>query len=103
MYEAKDIYSEKRQEATQKIVERLKERVQYRGIEIEEVLLRHVQLPADLAKSIQEKLQAEQEAEMNPIETEIQLMVADVPKLGESIMGDVHPDLIPEKQMFFFP
>ncbi len=62
-YSAKDIYSEKRQEATQKILEQLKERLLARGIEAEEVLLRNIQLPSDLAQSIQEKLQAEQEAE----------------------------------------
>jgi regulator of protease activity HflC (stomatin/prohibitin superfamily) len=62
-YEAKDIYSEKRQEATQHIHERLALKLGPRGIELEDVLLRHVQLPQDLASSIELKLQAEQEAE----------------------------------------
>lgn len=62
-YEAKDIYSEKRQEAAQQILEKLKKEIEDRGIIIEEVLLRNVQLPANLAQSIQEKLQAEQEAQ----------------------------------------
>jgi regulator of protease activity HflC (stomatin/prohibitin superfamily) len=62
-YEAKDIYSEKRQDATQAIVDRLVEALLPRGIEMEDVLLRHVQLPPDLAQSIELKLQAEQEAE----------------------------------------
>lgn len=62
-YTAKDIYSEKRQEASQEILARLKASVESRGIEVEEVLLRNVQLPANLANSIQEKLQAEQEAQ----------------------------------------
>lgn len=62
-YEAKDIYSEKRLEASQKILELLKEQIGQRGIDVEEVLLRNVQLPANLANSIQEKLQAEQEAQ----------------------------------------
>ena len=62
-YEAKDIYSEKRQEASQGIESILKEKLEPRGIEMEEVLLRHVELPADLAGSIQQKLQAEQEAD----------------------------------------
>lgn len=62
-YEAKDIYSEKRQEATQHIGERLTSALAPRGIEVEDVLLRHVQLPSDLAQSIELKLQAEQEAE----------------------------------------
>lgn len=62
-YEAKDIYSEKRSEATIKIEEILRNKLEPRGIVLEEVLLRNVKLPADLAKSIQEKLQAEQEAQ----------------------------------------
>lgn len=62
-YEAKDIYSEKRQEAAQKINESLKENLGPRGIIVEDILLRNVALPANLANAIQEKLQAEQEAE----------------------------------------
>ena len=38
-------------------------KMQPRGIVVEDVLLRNVQLPANLAQSIQEKLQAEQEAQ----------------------------------------
>ena len=59
-YEAKDIYSAKRLEAAKKISEVLKIKLEPRGIELEDVLLRHVQLPDDLAQSIQLKLQAEQ-------------------------------------------
>lgn len=62
-YNTKDIYSEKRQEAALRIADRLKEKVESRGIEMEEVLLRNVELPDDLAQSIQQKLQAEQEAQ----------------------------------------
>jgi len=62
-YDAKDIYSEKRQEATITIKDRLNAKLQNRGIELEDVLLRHVELPEDLANSIQEKLRAEQEAQ----------------------------------------
>lgn len=62
-YEAKDIYSEKRQEASQEIADNLVTKLGPRGIELEEVLMRHVQLPADLAQSIQLKLQSEQEAQ----------------------------------------
>ena len=62
-YEAKDIYSEKRQEASQKILESIKSTIEPRGIFVEEVLLRNINLPANLANSIQEKLQAEQEAQ----------------------------------------
>lgn len=62
-YEAKDIYSEKREEAAGKIKDQLAEDLDERGITVENVLLRNVKLPANLANAIQEKLQAEQEAE----------------------------------------
>jgi len=62
-YEAKDIYSEKREEAAQRIQESLKDALESRGVIVEKVLLRNVALPANLANAIQEKLQAEQEAE----------------------------------------
>lgn len=62
-YDAKAIYSEKRAEAAQNILKYLKTTVEPRGIEVEEVLLRHVELPANLKQAIEEKLQAEQEAQ----------------------------------------
>ncbi len=62
-YDVKDIYSEKRAEANQKLVDLLKSKVEPRGIIIEEVLLRNVQLPKNLADSIELKLQSEQEAQ----------------------------------------
>jgi len=63
LYEAKDIYSEKRDEAVTKIEDILKESLTPRGIELESVLLRNVQLPQMLASGIEEKLTAEQEAQ----------------------------------------
>lgn len=62
-YEAKDIYSEKRKEASQRIADSLIKKLSPRGIATEDVLLRNVKLPSGLAQAIQEKLQAEQEAE----------------------------------------
>ncbi len=62
-YNAKDVYSEKRAEVSQKIQERMVESIEPRGIAIEQVLLRNVTLPAKLSASIQEKLQAEQDAQ----------------------------------------
>lgn len=63
LYEAKDIYSEKRQEAADKILEDLKNNIEPRGIEIETVLLRNVVLPPLLTQAIEDKLTAEQEAQ----------------------------------------
>lgn len=62
-YEAKDIYSEKREEAAIKIKDALVEDLMDRGIIVENVLLRNVALPPKLTNAIQEKLQAEQEAQ----------------------------------------
>jgi regulator of protease activity HflC (stomatin/prohibitin superfamily) len=62
-YNSKDIYSEKREQATVSIFEDLNNLLSDRGIITEEVLLRNVKLPNNLANSIQEKLQAEQESQ----------------------------------------
>lgn len=62
-YDARDIYSEKRQEVVHLILNKLQEKINPRGIVTEDIVLRNVQLPANLAKSIQEKLSADQEAQ----------------------------------------
>ena len=62
-YEAKDLYSEKRQEASIRMEAMLKERLEGRGVIIEQAVIRNVQLPASLAKAIQEKLASEQESQ----------------------------------------
>ncbi len=62
-YSAKEIYSDKREELSIRIMEKLEADLKNRGIVVEDVLLRNVQLPAQLTKSIQDKLTAEQEAQ----------------------------------------
>jgi len=62
-YDAKGLYSEKRQEANDQIAALLKKNLGPRSIIIEQILLRDVSLPQNLAQSISEKLQAEQEAQ----------------------------------------
>ncbi len=62
-YSAKEIYSDKREELSVEILQKLETDLKDRGIIVEDVLLRNVQLPAQLAKSIQDKLTAEQEAQ----------------------------------------
>jgi len=62
-YDAKDVYSEKRAEVSAEIQNRMEETINPRGIIVEQVLLRNVTLPAKLSASIQEKLQAEQDAQ----------------------------------------
>jgi regulator of protease activity HflC (stomatin/prohibitin superfamily) len=62
-YEAKDIYSTKREEASKAIDESIRTEIEKRGFVLENILIRNVALPANLEQSIQEKLQAEQESE----------------------------------------
>jgi regulator of protease activity HflC (stomatin/prohibitin superfamily)/uncharacterized membrane protein len=60
-YEVSAIYSDKRGEAMDGLKALLLKTLEPRGINLEEVLLRNVILPDNLANSIQEKLQADQE------------------------------------------
>ncbi|MFB6181620.1 MAG: prohibitin family protein [Candidatus Magasanikbacteria bacterium] len=62
-YQAKTLYSKKREEAKRVIYEKLDNALEPRGITVEDVLLRNVKLPKDLSRSIEKKLQAEQDAE----------------------------------------
>ncbi|MBI4142418.1 prohibitin family protein [Candidatus Uhrbacteria bacterium] len=62
-FEAKDVYSAKREEVAVKLRELISKDLEPRGITLEEVLLRDVSLPERLTQSIQEKLTAEQEAQ----------------------------------------
>lgn len=59
---AQALYTGAREAVAQRIEEELREELDARGIVTERVLLRDVQLPPQLAKSIEAKQQAEQEA-----------------------------------------
>jgi len=62
-YQVKALYSEAgRKEIGEKILSFLKERVEPRGIFVQDVLLRDVRLPPSFAQSIELKLRAEQES-----------------------------------------
>ncbi|MCX6744146.1 MAG: prohibitin family protein [Candidatus Parcubacteria bacterium] len=63
LYDAKDIYSAKREEATNEIADKLKTSLNPRGIELEQVILRNVALPDLLTQAIEAKLMADQEAQ----------------------------------------
>jgi len=63
LYMAKEMYSEKRQDLQNGIRVYLSDTLTERGIEIEDVLLRHIGLPEKLKAAIEEKLSAEQEAQ----------------------------------------
>lgn len=62
-YEAKDMHSNKRSSIEKEIRERMMELLEPRGFVIEQVLLKSIVLPAGLSKSIEEKMQAEQDAQ----------------------------------------
>lgn len=61
-YSAKDMHSGMRSDIEAAIAQRMSEILEDKGILIEEVLLKSIQLPAALANSIEQKLQAEQDA-----------------------------------------
>jgi prohibitin 1 len=62
-YEAKFLYSASREVVAQNMLKHIHAVLAPRGIEAEQVLLRAVQLPPLLTTAIQEKLQAEQQAQ----------------------------------------
>ncbi|HEY3065917.1 MAG TPA: prohibitin family protein [Methylomirabilota bacterium] len=62
-YEAKFLYSGSREVVAQNMFKHMRAALAPRGIEAEQVLLRAVQLPPLLTAAIQEKLQAEQQAQ----------------------------------------
>ncbi|GMR25117.1 MAG: prohibitin family protein [Ignavibacteria bacterium] len=62
-YEAKALYTASREQLAREILDELEKLVGPRGITVEQAPLRQIQLPARLTKSIEEKLQAEQESQ----------------------------------------
>ncbi len=62
-YEAKALYTASREKLAGEILAELEKLVGPRGINVEQAPLRQIQLPERLTKSIEEKLQAEQESQ----------------------------------------
>ena len=62
-YEAKALYTASREKLAGEILDELKKLVGPRGIIVDQAPLRQIQLPQRLTKSIEEKLQAEQESQ----------------------------------------
>ncbi len=61
-YFAKDMHSGKRANIEQAIKEKMAENLAYSGMQIDAVLMKSITLPDGLARSIEQKLQAEQDA-----------------------------------------
>lgn len=62
-YEAKGLYTSGREEISNKIFKDLDKMLSERGVILEKVLLRAVQLPTTVSMAIEQKLKAEQESE----------------------------------------
>lgn len=62
-YMAKDMHSGMRSEIENKILQRMHESIKDRGFTIERVLLKSIELPAELSRAIERKLEAEQESQ----------------------------------------
>jgi len=62
-YMAKDMHSGMRSEIENKIQDRMHESLRDRGFVVERVLMKSIQLPEELSRAIERKLQAEQEAQ----------------------------------------
>ncbi len=62
-FDAKDMHSAKRSQIENKIKERMMQVLEPKGFTIEAVLLKSIVLPQGLSKAIEEKLQAEQDAQ----------------------------------------
>lgn len=68
-YEAKTIYSQEgRKEVALQVQDNLREKLEPRGIIVEDVLLRDIKLPAKVTQAIELKLEKEQEAQRKEFE-----------------------------------
>jgi prohibitin 1 len=67
---AKDLHSGERQEIEREIKEKMALLLESRGIIVEAILMKSITLPEGLSKSIEEKLQAEQQVERMEFELE---------------------------------
>jgi prohibitin 1 len=62
-FNAVDLYSGRREEVSRKMIADMRDRMKDRGINIEAILLRNIELPAQVAKAVETKLAADQQAQ----------------------------------------
>jgi len=62
-FNAVDLYSGRRAEVSSKMLADLRSRMSERGVNIEAILLRNIELPAQVAKAVEAKLAADQQAQ----------------------------------------
>jgi regulator of protease activity HflC (stomatin/prohibitin superfamily) len=100
-YFAKDMHSGKRSEIENAIKKKMEETLEPQGISVEAVLMKSIQLPAGLAKSIEQKLQAEQDAmrmefvlQQEKLEAERKIIEANGTKDAQKIVSEGLTDQI---------
>jgi prohibitin 1 len=62
-FEAVDLYSGRREEVSRKMIADMQTRMKDRGINVEAILLRNIELPAQVARAVEAKLAADQQAQ----------------------------------------
>lgn len=62
-FQVVDLYSGRREEVSRKMLGDLRKRMEGRGIEVEAILLRNIELPEQIAKAVEAKLAADQQAQ----------------------------------------
>jgi len=62
-FEAVDLYSGRREEVSRKMLADLRDRMKDRGVNVEAILLRNIELPAQVARAVESKLAADQQAQ----------------------------------------
>lgn len=62
-FNAVDLYSARREEVTRKMAEDLARRLEGRGIAVEAILLRNIELPEQVSRAVEAKLAADQQAQ----------------------------------------
>lgn len=98
---AKDMHTAKRAEIEDEIAKRMTMLVSERGFEIEAVLLKTIQLPSGLARAVEEKLEAEQDAqrmefllERERLEAQRKLVEAQGSRDAQIVLGEGLSDAI---------
>lgn len=76
-FNAESLYSEKRQEFQEMLNNQIEEEFKKRGIVLENVLVRNIDLPASVKKSIELKISAEQDKQRKKIEVEKEIQEAE--------------------------
>lgn len=94
-YFAKDMHSGMRSEIEKSIKDKMSSNLADKGIVVEAVLMKSIQLPSGLSKSIEEKLQAEQDAmrmvfilEQEKLEAERKIIEATGTKDAQKILSE---------------